>query len=105
MAEDRFASEKNIPILPPGAAHSSNREEWYCYGTLRDLDGNRRELAEPSDPSAAYAAVADEPERLAAVYSGRARAFEISATATLFAGVITNSALVYLLITFVRAAP
>jgi len=104
MNDERFASIASIPTLPPEATHTSDREEWYCYGVLREDDDGKLTVTEPNDPSAIFAAAADEPERLAARYSRRARLLEISASAALFSGVLLNMTLAYLLIDFVRKA-
>jgi hypothetical protein len=53
---------------------------------------------EPNDPSAAFMALPDEPERLARSFSMRARALEAASAATLLAGLAANALIVYFLI-------
>ena len=104
LEEERFAAcIDGIPKLPPEAEHTSARETWYCYGALPE--GNREEVppvSEPDDPSAVFAAVPGDPERLSRQYSAQARLFELASAAAFTGGLIVNAALAYSLTGFVR---
>lgn len=104
MNEEQFSRLGDIPKLPPEAAHTSDREQWYCYGTLVEAEDGQRTVEEPKDPSAVFAAAAAEPEKLAADYSRRARLLEIGATVALFSGLLVNAALASVLIDLFRRA-
>jgi hypothetical protein len=106
LEEERFAAfGDRIPRLPPEAEHTSARERWYCYGTLpENADETEFPVLEPADPSAVYAAVPDDPERLSRYYSGRARLLELGSAAAFAGGLILNAGLAYALMGFVRNA-
>jgi hypothetical protein len=99
LDDEKFtALPSRMPRLPPETANTSSREGWYCYGT----QGKDGLVSEPTDPSAVYAAVPDDPERLARRYSIEARIMELGATASLTGGLLLNAAITYSLIAFVR---
>lgn len=75
-------------LAPPGAPPET--DGWRCYGQAGP-DGGLP--VAPSDPTAIFAAVPGDPDRLSRRYSRRARLLEIGSALAALAGIVLNAAL------------